>query len=122
MPANIPTSILLYKALDKLASGIRMFLRGLLVSTIWLILLPYFTVWIWRLYFWIGESFAYRANGLETRPWNTSSFITSRNKLFTSADLDGEASNDTLLSNNITDKNTTLILKSLGAANYQWLK
>lgn len=30
-------------------------LRGILVGTVWLVFLPYTTVWMWRFYFWTGE-------------------------------------------------------------------
>ncbi|CAJ0627318.1 1689_t:CDS:2 [Entrophospora sp. SA101] len=38
-------------------------LRAMLVGSVWLICLPYFTVWVWRFYFWSGEYIAYRING-----------------------------------------------------------
>lgn len=77
MPDVIPKSVLIRRAVDKLAKGIRFILRGLLVATIWLVLVPYFTVWVWRMYFWIGEKFAYNINGLEAPLWNTTYPITT---------------------------------------------
>ncbi|KAF9214791.1 hypothetical protein BGZ59_002964 [Podila verticillata] len=71
MPDVIPKTVLIKRAVDKLAKGIRFILRGFLVATIWLVLVPYFTVWVWRMYFWIGEKFAYNINGLEAPLWNT---------------------------------------------------
>ncbi|KAF9926863.1 hypothetical protein BGZ67_007902, partial [Mortierella alpina] len=64
MPEILPVWILARKAVDILAVGVRVLLRALLVATIWLVLLPYSTVWIWRLYFWVGDWFAFSANGL----------------------------------------------------------
>ncbi|CAO3563375.1 unnamed protein product [Mortierella alpina] len=64
MPDILPAWILARKAVDILAVGVRVLLRALLVATIWLVLLPYSTVWIWRLYFWVGDWFAFSANGL----------------------------------------------------------
>ncbi|KAF8946593.1 hypothetical protein BGZ47_000121 [Haplosporangium gracile] len=81
MPASIPPTILIRRAFDKVSHGIQFFLRGILVAFIWLVILPYFTIWIWRLYFWIGETFAFRANGLETPMWNTTTFFSSRHNL-----------------------------------------
>ncbi|KAG0317227.1 hypothetical protein BGZ99_006435 [Dissophora globulifera] len=77
MPATIPTRVLLGKAAGRLVKGVRFILRGILVAFIWLVMLPYFTIWIWRLYFFIGEIFAYRANGLETPVWNSTAFFDS---------------------------------------------
>lgn len=64
MPEILPAWILARRAVDILAVGVRVLLRALLVATIWLVLLPYSTVWIWRLYFWVGDWFAFSANGL----------------------------------------------------------
>ncbi|KAF9543697.1 hypothetical protein EC957_000552 [Mortierella hygrophila] len=81
MPASIPPTILIRRMFDKVSHGIQFVLRGILVAFIWLVILPYFTIWIWRLYFWIGETFAFRANGLETPMWNTTTFFSSRHNL-----------------------------------------
>ncbi|KAK3846009.1 MAG: hypothetical protein J3R72DRAFT_380733 [Linnemannia gamsii] len=64
MPDNIPYWILAKRVIDTLAKGIKLILRAVLVASIWLIILPYFTIWIWRLYFWVGDWFAFSANGL----------------------------------------------------------
>ncbi|KAF9572304.1 hypothetical protein EC968_010028 [Mortierella alpina] len=53
----------------------------MVVAVIWLAILPYFTIWVWRLYFWIGETFAFRANGLDTPLWNSTTFFASRHNL-----------------------------------------
>ncbi|CAO3567677.1 unnamed protein product [Mortierella alpina] len=81
MPATIPKIILLGKVVDKIAKGIQLVLRTMVVALIWLAILPYFTIWVWRLYFWIGETFAFRANGLETPQWNSTTFFASRHNL-----------------------------------------
>ncbi|KAF9935167.1 hypothetical protein BGZ65_003465 [Modicella reniformis] len=81
MPAVIPMRVLFSRAFDKLVKVTRFILRGIFVAFIWLVMLPYFTIWIWRLYFWIGETFAYKANGLETPIWNSTSFFESRYNL-----------------------------------------
>ncbi|KAF9155333.1 hypothetical protein BG015_010265 [Linnemannia schmuckeri] len=64
MPDTIPFWILAKRVVDTLAKGIKLILRALLVANIWLVILPYFTIWIWRLYFWVGDWFAFSANGL----------------------------------------------------------
>ncbi|KAF9100105.1 hypothetical protein BGX23_006069 [Mortierella sp. AD031] len=81
MPATIPTTVLLRRAFGKAIKGTQFFLRGVLVAFIWLVILPYFTIWIWRLYFWIGETFAFRANGLEAPMWNSTTFFSSQHNL-----------------------------------------
>ncbi|KAF9318740.1 hypothetical protein BG003_010668 [Podila horticola] len=97
MPDVIPKSVLIRRAVDKLAKGIRFILRGFLVATIWLVLVPYFTVWVWRMYFWIGEKFAYNINGLEAPLWNTTySTTTSPTNITTN------------ITSNITTSNATL--------------
>jgi E3 ubiquitin-protein ligase DOA10 len=64
MPDTIPFWILAKRVIDTLAKGIKLILRAILVTSIWLVILPYFTIWIWRLYFWVGDWFAFSANGL----------------------------------------------------------
>lgn len=64
MPDTIPFWILAKRVIDTLAKGIKLILRAILVASIWLVILPYFTIWIWRLYFWVGDWFAFSANGL----------------------------------------------------------
>ncbi|KAI1303397.1 hypothetical protein EDD11_005360 [Mortierella claussenii] len=64
MPEIIPKKILVKKGVDTVVTGIKFILRAILVVSIWLIVLPYFTIWIWRLYFWVGDWFAFTANGL----------------------------------------------------------
>ncbi|KAF9087141.1 hypothetical protein BGX23_008327 [Mortierella sp. AD031] len=64
MPDTIPYWILAKRVIDTLAKGIKLILRAILVASIWLVILPYFTIWIWRLYFWVGDWFAFSANGL----------------------------------------------------------
>ncbi|KAF9127020.1 hypothetical protein BGW39_006175 [Mortierella sp. 14UC] len=64
MPDSLPYWILAKRVIDTLAKGIKLILRAVLVASIWLVILPYFTIWIWRLYFWVGDWFAFSANGL----------------------------------------------------------
>jgi hypothetical protein len=64
MPDTIPKRILFKKGLDAVGIGVKLILRAILVTTIWLVILPFFTIWMWRLYFWVGDWFAFSANGL----------------------------------------------------------
>ena|SRR5690554_1965073 len=65
MPDVIPKWVMIKRAIDTLATGIKVVLRAILVISIWLVILPYLTIWMWRLYFWIGDRIAFTSNGLE---------------------------------------------------------
>lgn len=56
MPEVIPPSLILQQFNKKFLSGLLFVLRVILVGVIWIVLLPYFTVWIWRLYFFLGDN------------------------------------------------------------------
>ncbi|GJJ72204.1 E3 ubiquitin-protein ligase MARCH6 [Entomortierella parvispora] len=114
MPATIPLTVLIRRATDKVANGMLMILRAVLVATIWLMILPYFTIWIWRLYFWIGETFAFRANGLETPQWNATSFFASRHNM---SELTAPPSSDT----GKTVDSVPVLLAQVLAPEYQWI-
>ncbi|KAF9128967.1 hypothetical protein BGW39_004579 [Mortierella sp. 14UC] len=101
------------RAFDKVGNGIQFFLRGILVAFIWLVILPYFTIWIWRLYFWIGETFAFRANGLETPMWNSTTFFSSRHNL--TAPSVASTGQD-----KVVDGISVLLFQSI-APEYQWI-
>ncbi|KAF9585353.1 hypothetical protein BGW38_002782 [Lunasporangiospora selenospora] len=68
MPEVIPTWVLFIRVLDIVGAGVLLILRAVLVASIWLVILPYFTIWMWRLYFWIGDWFAFTANGIAVPP------------------------------------------------------
>lgn len=68
MPASIPRWILFKRMARTAGVGIKLVLRAIIVGTIWLVLLPYLTIWVWRLYFWVGDRFAFGANGLDVPP------------------------------------------------------
>ncbi|KAF9199662.1 hypothetical protein BGZ49_010191, partial [Haplosporangium sp. Z 27] len=79
MPESIPTWILVREGVEALGTGVKLFLRAILVITIWLVILPYFTIWVWRLYFWIGDWFAFSANGLSVPVSETVNSTTPNN-------------------------------------------
>lgn len=60
MPEKVPFYLLVSQLIRRLASGLKTLARGLLVVIVWLILLPNFTLWTWRFYFWSGESIVFR--------------------------------------------------------------
>lgn len=113
MPEVIPISVLMGRAVRKLVKVTRFIFRGILVAFIWLVMLPYFTIWVWRLYFWIGETFAYKANGLETPVWNSTSFFTSEHNL-TSTEPASEA-------NKALDSISLILLQAI-APEHQWIR
>ncbi|KAG0318326.1 hypothetical protein BGZ99_005746 [Dissophora globulifera] len=78
MPETIPKWILVKKGIDTMGTGVKLILRAILVAMIWLVILPYFTIWIWRLYFWVGDWFAFSANGLAV-PVSETNATVSRN-------------------------------------------
>jgi hypothetical protein len=121
MPDVIPKSVLVRRAVDKLAKGIRFILRGFLVATIWLVLVPYFTVWVWRMYFWIGEKFAYNINGLEAPLWNTTySTTTPPTNITTNITSNVTISNATLETS--TDQSKILLKGNLALSEDHWVR
>ncbi|KAG0012247.1 hypothetical protein BGZ80_000100 [Entomortierella chlamydospora] len=116
MPETIPRRVLIGRAIENVANVIRLILRGILVALIWFVMLPYFTIWIWRLYFWIGESFAFRLNGLETPLWNSSSFFTQTQNITAAV----AESVPTTGAGRARDGISQLILQSV-APEYQWI-
>ncbi|KAF9343073.1 hypothetical protein BGX26_006305, partial [Mortierella sp. AD094] len=79
MPDSIPKWILIREGFEALGTGVKLILRAILVITIWLVILPYFTIWIWRLYFWVGDWFAFNANGLPVPIGETANSTASGN-------------------------------------------
>lgn len=56
MPEVLPAVLYLQQLRKKVGFVISNALRATLVFNVWLTILPYFTVWIWRLYFYMGHS------------------------------------------------------------------
>ncbi|CAG8534573.1 36214_t:CDS:2 [Racocetra persica] len=63
MPESIPIVLFLRRGIRRFCGLIQIWLRAMLVGAVWLITLPYMTVWVWRFYFWSGESVAFSLNG-----------------------------------------------------------
>lgn len=63
MPESIPVVLFFRRGIKRVSAFIRLWFRAILVGTVWLIALPYMTVWVWRFYFWSGETVAFSLNG-----------------------------------------------------------
>src|SRR6266542_2739700 len=62
MPDTIPIILFLRRGIRRLYGLVQIWFRALLVGIVWLIALPWATVWIWRFYYWSGESIAFFIN------------------------------------------------------------
>lgn len=59
MPERVPLYVLFTQLLYRFFSLLKTGLRGLTVVIVWLIVLPNFTLWTWRFYFWSGENIGF---------------------------------------------------------------
>ncbi|CAG8518480.1 3321_t:CDS:2, partial [Ambispora leptoticha] len=78
MPESIPVVLFLRRGLRRCYGLIKIWIRAMLVGTVWLITLPYITVWVWRFYFWSGDglaSFVYRRESISVGITNNNSTI-----------------------------------------------
>jgi hypothetical protein len=58
MPETLPAALFVRQLLRKASGIIGITLRAIVVVFVWLIMLPYITLWVWRFYFWIGDNLA----------------------------------------------------------------
>ncbi|KAG8767308.1 hypothetical protein FRC12_006318 [Ceratobasidium sp. 428] len=65
MPKRLPPKLFLKKLSTQMARVVIMSLRLVMISIIWLAMLPYLTLLVWRFYFWTGEALAYWVVGQE---------------------------------------------------------
>ncbi|KAJ1306920.1 hypothetical protein OPQ81_007903 [Rhizoctonia solani] len=65
MPKHLPAKLFLRKLSLQAAKVVVTSLRLVMISVIWLAILPYLTLWVWRFYFWTGEALAYWVVGRE---------------------------------------------------------
>ena len=56
MPKRLPVVLLLRKFAQQVAFAIIFCIRAVIVSFVWLAVLPWITVWTWRMYFAMGNS------------------------------------------------------------------
>lgn len=59
MPEKVPFYLLVSQLMRRIGHGLKIVARGILVVLVWLIILPNFTLWTWRFYFWSGESIVF---------------------------------------------------------------
>ncbi|KAI8393645.1 uncharacterized protein BYT42DRAFT_609419 [Radiomyces spectabilis] len=59
MPERVPLNVLLKQCIRRAGFLLKITLRAILVIMIWLVMLPYFTLWTWRFYFWSGENIGF---------------------------------------------------------------
>lgn len=96
MPEILPTKLIFQQFRKKFAYVLLTISRAILVSFIWLIVLPYFTVWIWRMYFFLGNHVSKRLLRLQEMKNQIGSATSTTNIttiLFNNA-LDNETMND----------------------------
>lgn len=77
MPEVLPTRLIFQQFQKKFATMMLTVSRAILVSFIWLIILPYFTVWIWRMYFFLGHHVSKRLVKLQEMKHQLSSTNTT---------------------------------------------
>ncbi|CUA78051.1 E3 ubiquitin-protein ligase MARCH6 [Rhizoctonia solani] len=65
MPKRLPAELFLRKLSVQMAKVVITSLRLVMISIIWLAILPCLTLWVWRFYFWTGEALAYWVVGRE---------------------------------------------------------
>lgn len=56
MPRHLPVILLLRKLAHQMVFAILFCVRAIIVSFVWLAILPWVTVWTWRMYFAMGNS------------------------------------------------------------------
>ena len=56
MPSSLPPLLLMRRLIQHILLTLLFVTRGFAVATIWLGVLPWVTVWTWRMYFSMGES------------------------------------------------------------------
>src|SRR6201996_406228 len=66
MPKKLPTSVFIQKAVMHLISHLLVWLRGLLVGSVWLLGLPWMMRYAWRIMFWIGDAGWARDNRIDS--------------------------------------------------------
>lgn len=65
MPKKLPTRVFLQKAIMHVVSHVLVWIRGLLVGSVWLVCLPWLMRYSWRIMFWFGDAGWARDSGME---------------------------------------------------------
>lgn len=63
MPNIIPPHVFLKRLVKQFVNTMVMGARAWLVICVWVVLVPWITVWVWRIYFWVGNQFAWNVYG-----------------------------------------------------------
>ncbi|KAL9556071.1 hypothetical protein MBANPS3_002067 [Mucor bainieri] len=79
MPEKVPFFVLVTQLVYRMASLLKSAFRGLTVLIVWLIILPNFTLWTWRFYFWSGENIGFNTHGMDTTPTTTNTTTLAAN-------------------------------------------
>ncbi|KAH9046014.1 hypothetical protein EDB84DRAFT_1265628 [Lactarius hengduanensis] len=79
MPGQLPVVLLLRKFAQQVAFAIIFCIRAVIVSFVWLAVLPWVTVWTWRMYFAMGNSTAWWISARPRSPSSSSSSFFSYN-------------------------------------------
>ncbi|KAN0128787.1 hypothetical protein V8E53_013374 [Lactarius tabidus] len=95
MPKHLPTVLLLRKFAQQVAFAILLCIRAVIVSFVWLAVLPWITVWTWRMYFAMGNSTAWWISARPRSSSLSSSFFSYN--LTTRSQANATATNATLL-------------------------
>ncbi|KAF9219715.1 hypothetical protein BS17DRAFT_740159 [Gyrodon lividus] len=84
MPATLPPLLLIRRLAQQAFFASLFGLRAVMIATIWLAVLPWITIWTWRVYFTMGESAAWWISGREkladTRPIGFAQALTLTNE------------------------------------------
>ncbi|KAH9172209.1 hypothetical protein EDB89DRAFT_1851386 [Lactarius sanguifluus] len=79
MPGQLPVVLLLRKFAQQVAFAIIFCIRAVIVSFVWLAVLPWVTVWTWRMYFAMGNSTAWWISARPRSPSSSPSSFFSYN-------------------------------------------
>lgn len=63
MPSTLPPLLLFRRLAQQALFAVLFGLRAIMVGTVWLAVLPWITIWTWRVYFTMGESTAWWISG-----------------------------------------------------------
>ncbi|KIK49077.1 hypothetical protein CY34DRAFT_797462 [Suillus luteus UH-Slu-Lm8-n1] len=63
MPTTLPPLLLFRRLAQQALFAVLFGLRAIMVGTVWLAVLPWITIWTWRVYFTMGESTAWWISG-----------------------------------------------------------
>lgn len=89
MPDRLPPVLFVRRLAVQLFQWQLFGMRALFVSTVWLALLPYMTIQVWRFYFWLGEGLCVNSLLFRWELWERISrclhldFLVERGRLLT---------------------------------------